>query len=200
MWGVTTERLERGRVRKVAVRRSDDSLRFAEAITLWQQDRVFREFFIGLLAEAPFIAFFWECPAVTESTIGRPFEFVLVDSPPLAAMPPDAGAFAEHFAAGEEGEGIATFWNLGRDALLVAPCPRAPVSVYTHLAAFARAAPAEQQHALWRAVGAAVVGRLGTLPIWISTSGLGVGWLHVRLDSRPKYYSYNPYRIWSHQW
>jgi len=29
---------------------------------------------------------------------------------------------------------------------------------------------------------------------WLSTSGLGVGWLHVRLDSRPKYYTYEPYK------
>jgi hypothetical protein len=28
---------------------------------------------------------------------------------------------------------------------------------------------------------------------WISTSGLGVPWVHVRLDSYPKYYQYRPY-------
>ena len=29
---------------------------------------------------------------------------------------------------------------------------------------------------------------------WLSTSGLGVYWLHVRLDSYPKYYTYRPYK------
>jgi hypothetical protein len=28
---------------------------------------------------------------------------------------------------------------------------------------------------------------------WISTSGLGVPWVHVRLDRYPKYYQYGPY-------
>jgi hypothetical protein len=31
-------------------------------------------------------------------------------------------------------------------------------------------------------------------PEWLSTAGAGVSWLHVRLDDRPKYYGYAPYR------
>jgi hypothetical protein len=30
--------------------------------------------------------------------------------------------------------------------------------------------------------------------IWISTIELGVSWLHVRIDSTPKYYHYTPYK------
>jgi len=33
-------------------------------------------------------------------------------------------------------------------------------------------------------------------PVWLSTSGMGIAWLHLRLDSRPKYYTYRPYRVW----
>jgi hypothetical protein len=29
---------------------------------------------------------------------------------------------------------------------------------------------------------------------WLSTSGLGVSWLHMRLDSTPKYYNWQPYK------
>jgi hypothetical protein len=29
---------------------------------------------------------------------------------------------------------------------------------------------------------------------WVSTSGLGVPWVHVRLDERPKYFQFGPYR------
>jgi Family of unknown function (DUF6940) len=29
---------------------------------------------------------------------------------------------------------------------------------------------------------------------FFSTAGAGVAWLHVRLDDRPKYYGYPPYR------
>lgn len=186
-----TEILEGGRVRKIAVQRDSEPLRFADAAELCQQDREFRSFLISLLADAPFAAYFWECPPVTDATVSRPFEFVLVDSPPLAHLRPDPRAFAGHFKAGEA---TATFWNLGGDSLLVAPSPRAPPAAYPHLAAFARGAPIEQQHALWRAVGAALAQRIAAAPLWLSTSGLGVAWLHIRLDSVPKYYSYQPYR------
>ncbi|MFY0533025.1 DUF6940 family protein [Nannocystis pusilla] len=30
--------------------------------------------------------------------------------------------------------------------------------------------------------------------VWLSTSGSAVPWLHVRLDARPKYYVFGPYR------
>jgi hypothetical protein len=31
-------------------------------------------------------------------------------------------------------------------------------------------------------------------PVWLSTSGLGIYWLHFRLDTVPKYYTYAPYK------
>lgn len=34
------------------------------------------------------------------------------------------------------------------------------------------------------------------VPIWLSTSGLGVYWLHVRLDTRPKYYNHDEYKYY----
>jgi hypothetical protein len=37
--------------------------------------------------------------------------------------------------------------------------------------------------------------RLSASPVWLSTSGLGVYWLHVRLDTHPKYYQYQPYKV-----
>ena len=69
------------------------------------------------------------------------------------------------------------------------------MSAYGHLAAFVREAPQAQRHTLWQVVGAALDERIGVRPTWLSTSGLGVSWLHVRLDSRPKYYQYEPYRV-----
>jgi hypothetical protein len=196
MWTATGERLEGGRVRKMTIERDGDVLSYASVLELWQRDETFRAFFIELLATAPFAAYFWECRPVTAASAEQALEFVLVDSPALARVAPDAQAFAAHFTAGDGDASVATFWNLGRDAYLVAPCPCGPLDAYPHIAAFARTAPAEQQHALWRAVGAAVEPRLSAEPIWLSTSGLGVYWLHVRLDSRPKYYSFRPYRVY----
>ena len=86
------------------------------------------------------------------------------------------------------------FANHGHDATLIAPCPRVSLSAYPHLAAFIREAPERQRHALWQGVGKALERRLDGRPLWLSTAGLGVYWLHLRLDSHPKYYSFQAYR------
>ena len=193
-WTTDTEDLEGGRVRRITMRRNGQAVSFAEAIGLWRSDPSFRDFFIALLADAPFEAYFWETPPVTEQTQGRDFEFILAESRALASFAADPTAFAQIFRTDESGGETVSFPNLGGDALLIAPRPRSAEDAYPHLAAFSRRAPSEQQHALWQEVGEVVAQNLSDHPLWLSTSGLGVAWLHVRLDSRPKYYTFQPYR------
>ena len=190
-WTAHEEPLRGGLVRRIALRHDGGALCYAKVVQLWRQCRSFRAFWTSLLADAPYAAYFWETPPVTRGTAGRPFEFVLIDSPQLAALAPEPETFAHHF---KPAQATATFVNLGGDAVLVAPAPQGAPASYAHLAAFARQAPVAQQEALWQAVGAAVVRRLSSQPLWLSTSGLGVAWLHLRLDERPKYYTYAPYR------
>jgi hypothetical protein len=96
---------------------------------------------------------------------------------------------------------VASFTNLGGDATLVVPCPHpsAPRG-YAHLAVFLRDAPKSQRVRFWAALAERVTDELAArgahVPLWTSTSGLGVYWLHVRLDSRPKYYQYQPFTRW----
>ena len=189
MWTFPAERLSTG-VLHFAAERAGKAVAFAEVVRAWQADAEFRALFNAALADAPFPEFRWETPGVTASTAARPFEFVLIEAPYLA-RPVDAEAFAEHFRAGAE---VVAFANLRGDATLVVPCPVAGHAVYGHLAAFVRAAPDSQRDALWRAVGDAMARRLGAKPVWLSTAGAGVSWLHVRLDDRPKYYGHEPYR------
>jgi hypothetical protein len=192
MWTARSDELPEDRGLRFAVDLDARPTTFAEVVRGWQEDADFRTLFNALLADAPFTAFRWETPAVTAATLTRPFEFVLLDSPDLARRP-DPEAFAEHF--GEAAADVVVFPNLGRDAVLVVPCPVAQPSAYGHLAAFVRLAPERQRAALWQAVGAAVARRVGANPVWLSTAGAGVSWLHVRLDDRPKYYGYGPYRL-----
>ena len=165
---------------------------FAEALDGWANDATFRAAFNGWLADAPAAAFRWETPPVTAATLGRPFEFVLMPAAGFGTRP-DPRPFAEAFATAAGREAVA-FANLGGDAILVAPCPTGPPRPYTDLAAFVRGAADGQRHAFWRQVAAALRGRLGPRPLWLSTAGFGVAWLHVRLDDRPKYYLHAPYR------
>jgi hypothetical protein len=192
MWKTRIDVLGDGRVRRAVMLRHGAAVSYAEVVEQWRTSRPFHTFFMALLADAPYQAYFWETPQVSRATAGRAFECVLVDSPGLAGMAPEQGAFASHFTPGQL---VTTFANLGGDVLLVAPAQQGPPGAYIHLAAFVRQASASQQDALWQAVGNAVASRISAEPLWLSTSGLGVGWLHVRLDDRPKYYTYAPYRM-----
>jgi hypothetical protein len=100
-------------------------------------------------------------------------------------------AFREHFISGED---VAVFPNLGGDALMIVPAPVGDHEMYAHLGSFVRGAPETQVHALWMAVGKAMLEWVGEQPVWLNTAGGGVPWLHVRLDARPKYYVYGGYR------
>jgi hypothetical protein len=192
MWTSRSEHLASGRVIRVAVELDSSPVSYGEVLRRWQTDADFRSWFNGLLAGAPFAAFRWEAPPITTATANQPFEFALLDSPGLARTP-DADAFAEHFRGAAPG-GVVEFPNLGKDAIMVVPCPSGPHSAYGHLGAFVREAPQPQRDALWELVGAAMQRRLGAKPVWLSTAGAGVCWLHVRLDDRPKYYGFAPYQ------
>ena len=192
MWKSQRELINNDRIHQISIFESNKQITYLEVIELWQQDKSFRTFFISLLADTPMPAYFWETPPVTEATVDRAFEFVLIDSPKLADIEPDPSDFKHYFESATEE--VVTFSNLGNDALLVVPCPISKIPASTHLANFVREAPESQQHLLWKTVGQSLQQRLNQQPIWVSTSGLGVHWLHVRLDSRPKYYCYKPYK------
>lgn len=191
MWTSRVEQLPRASGIRYEVAFNAKPATFGNVLQAWQQDEAFGSWFNSLLAASPFTAFRWETPGVNEASLDRPFEFVLLDDPRLARQP-DANAFARHFP--NASEGVAAFANLSGDAVLVVPAPLTDNNAYGHLAAFVRQAPEKQRHALWRAVATEMVERLRDRPVWLSTAGAGVSWLHVRLDDSPKYYGHRPYR------
>ncbi len=164
-------------------------LTYAAAIELWQREPAWVDRFVQELRDCPFDAFFFETPPVTRATLDRPFEFVLIDAPPLARVPADRHSFRAQLDARRQ---VVTFRNLGGDAVLIAPCDHG--ADCAHLASFSRSATTEQVHELWRAAAVALERECGDSPRWLSSSGLGVAWLHLRIDERPKYYSHAPYR------
>ncbi len=190
MWSARTNKLTNGLMYFIDLRGKPAS--FADVLHGWQSDAGFRTMYNDLLAGSPFSAFRWETPPITSAAMSRSFEFVLLDSPSLTRAP-DSEAFAEYFQTSSETE-VIEFPNLGGDAILIVPRPNASPSTYVHLASFVREAPESQRHALWQLVGSAMFRRIGAKPVWLSTAGAGVSWLHVRLDDRPKYYGFGPYR------
>ncbi len=195
MFTAQIENLNNPKKQKIILKQEGRSLSFEEVIYLWREDKSFCSFFISVLDKTPYEAYFWETPPVNQDTLDRDFEFVWIESSALASVQPEAHTFREHFDSESEIRGVTSFWNLGRDSRLVAPYPKTPVSDYSHLAAFMRNASNEQKQAFWRIVGEEMKDQISNKPLWLSTSGLGVYWLHVRLDSRPKYYQHTPYKM-----
>ncbi|MEO1095527.1 MAG: hypothetical protein AAFX01_11575 [Cyanobacteria bacterium J06638_28] len=172
-------------------------LTWQQAIALWQQSEEFRALFTQALSQVPFPAFFWETPPITPSSLNAPWKWVTVAAPSLVQVAPDPRPFNRYLSAASQ-ETITTFLNLGGDARLVVPCQQSEFQTYTHLATFLRSAPTAQIHRLWQVLGQTIQQHLitrGDRPLWVSTSGLGVYWLHIRLDDRPKYYTHLPYRL-----
>jgi hypothetical protein len=191
MWRIFTDDQDGGgRTLKLRFCAGERCLSYRQVLSAWSEAEDFRELFMRQIRVAPFTALRWECPALDKNSLDREFECVLLDSPFLD-VPANPRDFSEYLRTDAE---VVEFSNLGGDARLIVPCPRSAGANYSHLAAFHRSADLEQQHALWQAVAAAVSSRVSETPLWLSTAGGGVDWLHVRLDSRPKYYAYPAYR------
>ena len=167
-------------------------LSFADVFEKWQGDEAFRSAYIATLANCKFPGYFWEHPGLLATQISAPYEFVLHRNQHLDRMPIDPHTFGAHFAAADQ---VAIFPNLGRNAILLAPTPVGENSCYKHMAAFLRSELPAQQHCLFEKLGDAMKERLeDERPVWLSTAGMGVAWLHVRLDDQPKYYRTRMYR------
>jgi len=166
-------------------------LSFREVFEGLRDIESFRALFIDSMREIKSSAYFFELPALTKSNIDRSFECVIVDGSALNKLVQDSKPFQKHFNGPDW---VVAFSNLSGDAYLVAPVPRVCSQVYTHLASFVKGAPEKQVAEFWSVVAVEALGRLSDEPFWLSTAGLGVSWLHLRLDSRPKYYRYEPYK------
>jgi len=194
MFDAIIDNIERDRVTKYRITRDGVLATYSLVLDLWSRDTVFRSYFTTLLANSSFSAYRWETPALTDKTAAQPFEFVLLNSPGFTSRQTDAKTYNDYFTDDDTDNGIVTFANLRGDATLVVPSPRTADHMYGHLAAFVRLAPDSQLDAFWRILGTTVKSQITDIPIWLSTAGGGVTWLHVRLDSRPKYYGYSQYK------
>ncbi|MEO0972526.1 MAG: hypothetical protein AAFX85_05470 [Pseudomonadota bacterium] len=161
-------------------------------LTLLGYSASFADWYSTKLLESIGSAVFWEHPKITRECLDRPAQWVLIDAPALDGVRADASAFAEHLDAAGPAH-VRRFENLGGDAELVVARSPAQDAPFAHLAAFLRYASPDQRRALWAATGQAVMEIVARRPVWLSTSGLGVPWLHIRLDSTPKYYQFAPY-------
>jgi hypothetical protein len=161
------------------------------------QSADFRREFIATLLSSNFNAFFWECPPFSNLTVSEvQYEFVLIETEVLLKKRPDKSKFSSFFS--KCANDVTHFSNIGGDAHLVVPCPILNgENQYGHFAEFLRNAPLSQIDYLLQVVGSTGLSisqtSRGELS-WLSTSGAGVQWLHIRFDSVPKYYNWLEYK------
>ncbi|HEY2711846.1 MAG TPA: toll/interleukin-1 receptor domain-containing protein [Chthoniobacterales bacterium] len=196
---ITTGRFEasatsenRGNLLKYRLFEQQRELRYCDVVQLWKRDHEFVDFYISIFKRCGFQSYVWETPPVSSNTMDRLFEFVLCNIP-SASRTPDRETYACYFDTTTSYEGIVAFNNLGGDAILVVPSPFRIDANYADLAAFFREAPITQQRALWSELARQIESILSDEPMWISVASGGISWLHLRLDSAPKYYRYVPY-------
>ena len=187
-WQAETEKLG-----PQSVRYTFGETTFREVLEGWEKSRDCRRFFTDLIAAGEFRGLTWETPSLSNTSLSKRFEFVITDSPLLVSAGIDPKPFAEHFRSQAEDESVLIFPNLGGDALLVVPRQIGEAKHYGHLASFLRGAPEEQRVRFWQQMAKATRQRLGERPIWLSTAGLGVNWLHGRVCKTPKYYRHRGY-------
>ncbi|MEM7238027.1 MAG: toll/interleukin-1 receptor domain-containing protein [Pseudomonadota bacterium] len=168
-------------------------LTWREILDLWRESPEFCDFFMTVQRTCGFGSFVWEAAPLDDASLDRVYEQAILNTPRPTGEP-DRQTFAGYFDADGAPDGVVAFDNLGGDAVLVVPSPIRSDADYGGLAEFLSEAPIAQQRALWRELSHHAARRVSRDPLWISVAGGGVRWLHLRLDSVPKYYRHGPFR------
>lgn len=168
------------------------AISWSEVLELWQEPptrpnfpQCFAHLFTQTLTDLSFKCFFWECvPMKDKSEI---FECVIIDAPALVGMTVDSSTFQKPLeSASRQGQLAVSFPNLNGDTTLLSPVPISlDLNIFTDLASFLRGATWKEIRSLWAALGREISqewDRNSQQPLWVSTSGLGVSWLHIRLS------------------
>ena len=174
------------------LKKGEQNLSFKEVFELWGSSSAFVAFYVDELIKLDYQAFYWEHPAIKTAFLPKKYECTLQKSQVLEHRNVNENAFKDYLYSKEK---VVDFINLGGDARLVAPTKQTAKEAYKHLGKFIRLAEAEQIIQVFKRVGILIFEELEKRKlIWLNTAGLGVIWLHIRMDTRPKYYKTNSYK------
>ena len=179
-------------VKRFYLLKDENYLTFNEVFELWQADDNFITFYINTLINFDYKAFHWEHPCLEEDLLDKKYECTITKSKRLETASINEEPFKEHIYTNES---VIDFMNLGKNARLIIPSKKTDKEVYNHLGKFIRTAPKEQIMEVFKRTGKLVTKEIKENgKIWFNTAGLGVIWLHIRLDTKPKYYKTKKYK------
>ena len=170
-----------------------------------RNDKSYLQEFINLIHQSTsqYDAYFFETKGTSlQNANDKQFEFVLVDSEHLSSISrisgPTPEVFQEHLDCLPSSDTCCAFPNLGNNAILISPKDsHIENRDYSHIGSFMRNASQDEIYQFWRKVVREYLDALQRSPsksLWLSTSGLGISWLHFRIDNRPKYYTYREFK------
>ena len=171
---------------------------FAEKLEEGSDD--FVEEFTNLFNDLNWTGVFFECKPFKASAAGTELvEFRLLKTDAFDTKIQDEITYAKYFTdqckAGIDGAAVFVNIPIG-DSTLVSPCPAKHLNA-AHVKVFMKTATSGQRKVLLQNIGKVLLEKIdngGDKGIWLSTSGTGVSWLHVRFDPRAKYYTTQEYR------
>lgn len=117
--------LNQGKTQRITITLDAIPVTCNQVIELWQQDPEFRTLTTQILQDSPYTAFFWETPPLNPDNLHQPWEFVMVEAPMPAKVSPNPQPFVKYLDDSHPAS-IRSFANLGRDAVLIVPCPQGP--------------------------------------------------------------------------
>ena len=192
MWDIEKIEIKPDSVIKYYILKDGNRISFYAFINGLITSPKFRLYYNSVLSECEFEGFFWEHFPISHRSIEKDYEFVLLKDDFLYQMKPEPSIFSAYF---EVSKNVVDFLNLGKDARLIVPTPEGDPDHYVHLGVFTRNAPKDQIDDFWKRVGEIYSKSIRKEKRWLSTCGLGVYWLHVRIDSIPKYYKHQEYKV-----
>jgi len=174
------------------IKKDNQFLTFREVFELWSSNETFIKFYKNELIKMNFKAFYWEHPALKKEYLEKNYECLIEKSSILEGLPLNKNAFKDYIYNNEE---VACFMNLGNTARLVVPTKKTENEIYNHFGKFIRFADENQIIAVFKCIGQTITQEIERQKVvWLSTAGLGVIWLHIRMDIRPKYYKTIAYK------
>lgn len=135
--------------------------------------------------------FFYETSPITPK-MNTKYEHKFIESDRLEKLKPSHKKFQKHLINKRD---IAHFANLPKTAILIVPVPRKHKN-YATLKDFVDNASKSQQKKFWKCAAKSIKEMLKYHDvIWVSTHGLGVPYLHLRIEVEPKYYQTKKFTI-----
>lgn len=131
-------------------------------------------------------AFIWETSPITKE-MNTEYREIILEHESLDKQIQDYQPFLEHIEDSDN-KYVIHFTNLNGTCKLIVPMPRKGKS-YANLKFFIDSASLNQKIKFWKKVAKQIRKMLKIHDkVWVSTHGLGVSYLHVRIDTIPKYY------------